>query len=224
MLKGFAPLFLPENIRFLGFGLLVTLKIAFWSVVISFAGGTVLAIARFTGDRFDETPAARWVGTAAGWYVEVIRNLPMLLIMLVVRISSGLPAVWAGIAGISIFVSAVMAEIVRGGLLSVDKGQWEAATASGMTYLRVMYHIVLPQALRKMIPPIVSQFITVVKDTAFVWALGVEEITGRGVIIFAKYLNPMQTFFTIACSYFLVNFTLSRVARGLERRLAVRSF
>lgn len=215
-LAGFARLADWLVIRFLLQGLWVTLQISFWSILISFACGTLIGIARFSGGRRAQQ--------LAGLYVETIRNLPMLLIILAARFWSGLPPMWAGVAGISIFVTAIIAEIVRGGLKAVDRGQWEAAYSQGFSYVQVMRHVALPQALRKMIPPIVSQFITVIKDTSFVWMIGVEELTGRGVIIFSKYLNPFEVFFVVAVVYFVINYSVSVFARRLEKRLAAASY
>ncbi len=223
-LKGFADLFRPENVRFLGYGLLTTLEMAVAVILMSFVFGLLLAVARYSGDRYKHLRAGRVIGAAAFAYIEAIRNLPMLLIMLATYLLSRQPALRSAIIGMTIFTSAVMAEIIRGGLISVDRGQWEAATAQGFTYRQILQHIVLPQALRRMIPPIVSQFITVVKDTAFAWGLGVEEITGKGTIIFAKYVNPLETFLTIAVVYFIVNYAMSQAARAIERKLAVRTF
>jgi putative glutamine transport system permease protein len=124
----------------------------------------------------------------------------------------------------SLYTAAVMGEIVRAGLNGVAKGQWEAAATQGFTYLQTLRYVILPQGLRKVIPPIVGQFITVVKDTSYAWGLGVQEITGSGTIIFAKYLNPMETFTLIAAVYFVTNFSMALAARGLERRLARRSY
>ncbi|HEY3316525.1 MAG TPA: amino acid ABC transporter permease [Bacillota bacterium] len=223
-LKGFADLFRPENIRFLGYGLATTLEMAILTILMSFVFGLGLAIARYSGDRYRHTRWGRGIGLAAFIYIEAIRNLPMLLIMLGTYLLTKQPALRSAVIGMTVFTSAVMAEIIRGGLISIDRGQWEAATAQGFSYQLILQHIVLPQALRRMIPPIVSQFITVVKDTAFAWALGVEEITGKGTIIFAKYVNPLETFFTIAVVYFIVNYMMSQAARAIERKLAVRTF
>jgi len=223
-LKGFADLFRPENVRFLGYGLLTTLEMAVLVILMSFAFGLVLAVARYSGDRYRHRRAGRVIGTLAFGYIEAIRNLPMLLIMLATYLLSKQPALRSAVIGMTIFTSAVMAEIIRGGLISIDRGQWEAATAQGFSYRQILQLIVLPQALRRMIPPIVSQFITVVKDTAFAWALGVEEITGKGTIIFAKYVNPMETFLVIAVVYFVINYSLGQAARALEKKLAIRSY
>lgn len=214
--QGFLVLADWPVLKFLAEGLWVTLKMGFLSILISFVFGTFLGISRYSGGR----AASR----LAAIYIETIRNLPMIQIILAARFWSKLPMFWAGTVGISLFVSAVIAEIVRGGLKAIDKGQWEAAYSQGFSYWQVMRHIVLPQALRKMIPPIVSQFITVIKDTSFVWIIGVEELTGRGVIIFSKYQNPFEMFFVIAVIYFVVNYLMSLFARRLEKRLALASY
>jgi len=220
---GYTVLFQPENLRFLWWGFEMTLQIAAWTIVLSLAGGGVLGIARYAGEGARGV-AVRAIGAAASLYIETFRNLPMLLIMLAARFWSHLPPVWAAIAGMSIYTSAVMAEIVRAGLNGVPRGQWEAARSQGMSYLQAMRFVILPQALRKVIPPMVGQFITVVKDTSYAWGLGIQELTGSGTIIFAKYVNPIETFSLIGLIYFITNFSMALAARGLERGLARRTY
>jgi putative glutamine transport system permease protein len=222
---GFAPLLSWEAIGFIGKGFLLTLRMALAVIVLSFVLGIILGMARYSGHR-------PWAGLAA-FYIETVRNLPMLLVMLFVRLKTGgifaslglpAPVFWATVAGMTAFVSSVTAEIVRGGINSVDRGQWEAGLAQGFSRIQCMRHIVLPQALRRMIPPLTSQFVTVVKDTSYAWALGLEEMTGAAVIFFTKYQNPMQTFLAVASVYFSINFFMSTLARRMEIRLARRTY
>ena len=220
---GFNVLFQPENLRFLWWGFTVTLEIAVCTIALSLAGGVVLGIARYAGDT-SRGRALRAIGLGASLYIETFRNLPMLLIMLAARFWSHLPPFWAAVAGMSIYTAAVIAEIVRAGLLGTPRGQWEAARSQGMSYLQAMRYIILPQGLRKVIPPTVGQFITVVKDTSYAWGLGIQELTGSGTIIFAKYVNPIETFSLIGLIYFITNFSMALAARGLESRLARRTF
>jgi putative glutamine transport system permease protein len=224
-LEGFEPLLSWEAVRFIGKGFSLTLRMAAAVTLASLILGVFLGVARHSGHWF-------W-SRLAGLYIETVRNLPMLLVMLFVRLRAGkvfvslgfaAPVFWATVAGMTAFVCSVTAEVVRGGLNSVDRGQWDAAFAQGFSKGQALRHIVLPQALRCMIPPLTSQSVTVVKDTSYAWVLGLEEMTGAAVILFTKYQNPLQTFLAVGCVYFTVNYLISHFARRLERRLAARSY
>lgn len=225
---GLAVLFKPSYLLFMGKGLLVTLRVGLFAIAISFVFGTVLGVLRFGGQMQAGSGAGdalrRLLARAAAIYIEAIRNLPSLLLILAARFWLKLPGVWAGVVGLGLFTSAVIGEIVRGGLNGIDKGQWEAATSQGFTELQTLRLIILPQALKRVIPPLTSQFITVIKDSAYVGALAVVELTEAGKIIFNREHNPLETFFFIAVVYFVINFSVSRLSRALERRLATQSF
>lgn len=197
----------------LGYGLLLTLQIAGLSIVLSFAFGTVLGAMRYSG-----LPVISQVATT---YIEVVRNLPTLLLILVSYFVLGLPAMWAATIGLTIYTSAIIAEIIRGGLNSVATGQWEAARSQGLSYLQCMRYIILPPAVVKMIPPIVSQFVTVIKDSSFAMAIGAYELMFKGTILAAKYWKPAQIitiYIVISLVYFAINFAISSIARSLQNR------
>jgi len=200
----------------LGQGLLLTLEIAGISIVLSSVFGTIIGAMRYSG-----FPV---VSHLAITYIEVVRNLPQLLLILVSYFVLGLPAMWAATIGLTIYTSAIIAEVIRGGLNSVPMGQWEAARSQGFSFLQSMRYIVLPPAVVKMIPPIVSQFVTVIKDSSFAMAIGAYELMFKGTILAAKYWRPSQIitiYVVISLLYFAVNFTISTVARRLQKKLSM---
>jgi len=199
----------------LGQGLLLTLEIAGMSIVLSSVFGTIIGAMRYSG-----FPVVSHLATT---YIEVVRNLPQLLLILVSYFVLGLPAMWAATIGLTIYTSAIIAEVIRGGLNSVPVGQWEAARSQGFSFLQSMRYIVLPPAVVKMIPPIVSQFVTVIKDSSFAMAIGAYELMFKGTILAAKYWRPSQIitiYVVISLVYFAVNFVISTVARRLQKKLS----
>lgn len=203
-------LFQLKNLFFLAQGLLTTVEIAAGSLVLSLIFGTALGVARHGESKI----AAK----AAGLYVETVRNIPNLLFILAVRFLTPLPPLAAAITAFTIFTTAAIAEIVRGGLNSIPKGQWEAARSQGFSAWGTLRYVVLPQALRAMVPPLVGQAVTVIKDTSFVWVVGIEELTGKGMILMGMYATLPQVFSLfglIALTYFVLNWGLSRWSRTL---------
>lgn len=200
----------------LGNGLLLTLQISVLSIALSFVFGTVLGSMRYSG-----LPVVSHIATT---YIEVIRNLPTLLLILVSYFVLGLPAMWAATIGLTIYTSAIIAEIIRGGLNSVPPGQWEAARSQGMNFIQAMRYVVLPPSVVKMIPAIVSQFVTVIKDSSFAMAIGAYELMFKGTILAAKYWKPAQIitiYVVISLVYFVINFSISLVARRLQKKFSV---
>jgi putative glutamine transport system permease protein len=193
---------------------MVTLEIALYSIVLSFVLGCILASVRHS-----KLPGLSQV---VGLWVETIRNLPLLLIIFFTHFA--LPEVGikmnvfvSTVVAMTVFESAMIAEIVRSGLQSIDKGQVEAGRASGLTYMQTLWYIVLPQALRRMVPPTVSQFIALLKDTSLAIIIALPEIIHNMNIVKSQNVNyTMPAFLLVAVLYFLVNFSLSRMAKRLE--------
>lgn len=208
----------PGNLQFLLSGLLVTLKVAIISGVLSLIIGTIIAIVRYT-----KIPVLSQLFMIA---VEAIRNLPLLLIMFFTRfalpeVGINLEILTAAIVALTIFESAMLSEVIRSGLTSIDKGQIEAARSSGLTYSATLWYIILPQALRRMVPPTVSQLISLLKDTSLTVVISLPELLHNAQIINGRsvgYVIPI--FLLVAVIYFIINYTLSIIARRLELRQA----
>jgi aspartate/glutamate/glutamine transport system permease protein len=213
----FQQAFSPENILFLLQGFLVTLEVAFFAILFSFIFGILLGISRYS-----RIPVLSHLSVL---YIEVIRNLPLLLIIFFGFFAFRewglqLPITTSVIVSMTIFTSALVAEIVRSGLNSVDKGLIEAARAQGLTYRQTMIHIILPLGLKRTIPPMVSQFISLIKDTSLAVIISLPEVTHNAQIIYNKHFNAtIPLLIIVALLYFTVNYTLSLTSRRLEQKL-----
>lgn len=211
----FANAYSFVNLRFIAEGFLVTLSVAFLAIIFSFILGTLIAFIRYSRTLI--------FSQLLFFIVETIRNLPLLLIIFFVYfalpdIGIQLEIFPAAVVALTLFESAIISEIIRAGLLSVEKGQIEAARASGLTYIQTVRYIVLPQALRRMVPPIVSQFISLLKDTSLAIIIALPEVMHNGQIIYntdTSFVIPILLL--IALLYFTVNFSLSLLAKKLER-------
>jgi His/Glu/Gln/Arg/opine family amino acid ABC transporter permease subunit len=230
-----------NNLRFILEGFLVNLEIAIVAMVLSLIAGLALALARLS----------RWkpLSIAAGAWVDVWRNLPLIFIILYLALT--IPGAWpdayedaipswfpeglqsgrvlAAILGLVLYNSAVLAEIMRAGILSLDRGQNEAARALGLSYRQSMRHVVLPQGLRRMVPATVSQLITLNKDTTLVSIVAIQEVMRHGRIVtssnfFGGVQAPvLQVFLLIGALFIVVNLLLSRLSRRLEIRESKRT-
>ena len=230
-----------NNLRFILEGFLVNLEIAVIAMVLSLIAGLGLALARLS----------RWkpLSLVAGAWVDVWRNLPLIFIILYLALT--IPGAWpdayedaipswfpeglqsgrvlAAILGLVLYNSAVLAEIMRAGILSLDRGQNEAARALGMSYRQSMRHVVLPQGLRRMVPATVSQLITLNKDTTLVSIVAIQEVMRHGRIVtsanfFGGVQAPvLQVFLLVGALFIVVNLLLSRLSRRLEIRESKRT-
>lgn len=208
---------LTNYIDFFLQGFLNTIKVSLVGLVCSFIIGVVIAVMRIA--------PLRPLNFLGACYVEFIRNIP--LIMIVFFFYHGLSAFKinlsgfaAGTIGLTIYTAAFIAEAVRAGIQSVDKGQMEAARSSGLTYNQTMRYIILPQAVKIVIPPIGNQFINLVKNSSI---LGV--VAGMELMYFADYIHEktyvtFDTYIFVALFYLVLTIPLSLLVNYLERRLA----
>lgn len=210
----FAGAYTPDHLKFLFDGFLITLKIAVISIIASFVIAAIVGVVRYT-----KIPVLAQV---LAIIVEIIRNLPLLLIIFFTffalpEIGIEMSIEMAAIVALTIFEAAMISEIIRSGLNSIDKGQIEAGRSSGLTYVQTLWHIVLPQALRRMVPPIVSQFISLLKDTSLAVVIALPELMHNAQVINAQNVNFIIPIFILAAlMYWVVNYVLSILARRLE--------
>lgn len=159
-------------------------------------------------------------------YIEIFRGTPMMVQAMVIywgyAFASGgstLPLIPSGIIIVSINTGAYMAEIVRGGIISIDKGQFEGAHAVGMTHFQTMIHVVIPQVLRNILPSVSNEFIINVKDTSVLNVIGVTELYFFAGKIYKLNLQMFETYLVVCIIYFILTFTISRLLRFIEKKM-----
>lgn len=208
--------FLPE----LGTGLYYTLLISVVGLIIGFVLGAIFGLGRISKNKV-------FFGIAS-IYIEVIRGTPVLVqaiwIFFALPLITGfnMESVTAGIIVIGINSGAYIAEIVRGSVQSIDKGQVEAGRSLGLTHSQTMRYIVWPQAFKRMIPPLGNQFIISIKDTSLLSVILVPELMFQGRLIASNYFNAVEIYTAVAIFYLAITLTLSFVLRYMERRLDVQ--
>jgi polar amino acid transport system permease protein len=206
---------------FLGLGPFIggTLRLAVPAIILGFILGIFIGLGRLARSRL--------ISVAATLYVEFFRGVPLVMVIfwfwfiIPLLLGKSLPEFGVALAAFVIFEAAYLGEIVRAGIQSVPRGQVEAATATGLTRALTMRHVVLPQALRNMIPSLVTQFIVLLKDTSLASIIGYVDLTKAAQIVNNREIRPFEIYLFIAIIYWLCSFAMSRYAQHLERRLAV---
>ncbi|AHD05374.1 amino acid ABC transporter permease [Paenibacillus larvae] len=198
-----------------GFG--NTVKASLLALAGSFVLGVIFAVMRISTFRL-----LRIIGTA---YVEFFRNIPLLLIVMFFYLGSGnlglnLDGFEAGTIGLAIYTSAFIAEAIRAGILAVPKGQVEAGRSSGLTYLQTMQYIVLPQAIKIVIPPLGNQFLNLIKNSSVLGVVAGLDLMYFGDLINSETFKVFGTYIFVAMFYLLLTIPLSLIISILERRLA----
>ncbi|EPL04591.1 amino acid ABC transporter permease [Pseudomonas sp. CF161] len=191
-----------------------------WLSLVSGVLGLLIGLA--TGlCRLSSNPTLRDLSTI---YVELVRGTPLLVQIFIFYFFIGtvlnLSREFAGIAALSLFTGAYVAEIIRAGVQSIARGQNEAARSLGLSGGQSMRHVVLPQALKRVLPPLAGQFISLVKDTSLVSVIAITELLKSGREVITTSFSPFEILFCVAGLYLLINLPLSKIASRLERRLA----
>jgi polar amino acid transport system permease protein len=205
-------------------GLWITLKVSIYSTIFGVILGLVGGIMRVS-----KNFALKWLSIV---YVELIRGSPLLVQIFMWYFVIGTlinqllakfgyknvdPVFW-GVAALSVFTGAYVVEIVRAGIESIHFGQKEAARSLGMSYLQSMRHVILPPAIRRILPPLAGQFINLIKDSSLIGIIGIRELLRSGREVIITNLTPFEIFMTVAVLYLVLTFTLSMFVQYLERR------
>jgi polar amino acid transport system permease protein len=206
-------------------GLWMTLKLSLIATISGILIGIVGGLCRISGN-----PALRWATIV---YVEIVRGSPLLVQILIWYFVLGtvindllaaygvgrIPAFWYAVASLAFFAGAYVTEIVRAGIQSIHRGQTEAARSLGMSYAQCMRYIILPQALRRILPPLAGQFISLIKDSSLLGMIAIRELTKAAREAVAASLQPFEVYILLAVLYLFLTFTLSMYVQHLEKRM-----
>jgi His/Glu/Gln/Arg/opine family amino acid ABC transporter permease subunit len=206
----------------IGFGSFAggTLRLALPAIGLGFVLGTLIGLARLA--------RSRWMSVPAKIYVEFFRGVPLVMVIfwfwfiIPALLGRSLPEYFVALTAFVIFEAAYLAEIVRAGIQSVPQGQVEAATATGLARGPMMRYVILPQALRNMIPALVTQFIVLLKDTSLASIIGYVDLTKAAQIVNNREIRPFEIYLFIAVVYWSCSYAMSRYASHIENRLATK--
>jgi polar amino acid transport system permease protein len=200
-------------------GVGLTLYLAVVSCILSFFGGLILGVLAISRNRL--------IRYGSETVIQCVRGMPLLMVIFWMYflypalMGRSMPESQTVILALTIFTSAYMSQIVKAGIEGIPKGQMEAAISTGLRHRQAMVHIILPQALRNMIPSFVNQFVSLIKDTSLAFIVGVSELTHVGTQINNRTLvYPTEIFLFIAVVYFILCYAFTTLSRWLERRLA----
>jgi len=205
-------------------GLWLTLKVSLIAIIFGVIIGLFGGLARIS-----KNPAFKWLAIT---YIELIRGSPLLVQIFIWYFVLGtlintilarhgliqIPPLWFGVAALACFAGAYVAEIVRAGIQSIHRGQTEASRSLGMTSAQSMLHVILPQALRRILPPLAGQFISLIKDSSLLGIIAIRELTKATREVVTTSLQPFELWFLCALLYLFLTFTLSMFLQYLERR------
>ena len=220
LLQEYGPLFLR--------GAGMTMLIAISGTILGFLIGLLVGIARTIelGPRAPKWKRAlvRLLNAVLGIYIEVFRGTPMIVQAMVIFYGAAmggvyLPTLLAGYLIVSVNTGAYMAEIVRGGILSIDKGQFEAAHSIGMSHTQTMRSIILPQVIRNILPATGNEFVINIKDTSVLNVISVSELFFQSKTIAANNYRYFEVFFVTCVLYFIMTFTITRILRLIELKM-----
>jgi polar amino acid transport system permease protein len=209
---------------------LVPNYVAFWmkglGVTLAYSAGTILGgmiIGVICGMLL--LSRSKWVTLPVHYYVEIFRCTPLLVqivwfyFALPIVLQVELPDWFAAGLGLTLYMGAFATEIFRGGIISIDKGQWQASRALGMTWPEMMRNVILPQAIKRMTPPFVNQSIIQLKNTSLLYVVAIPDLMYTGSIIVSDTFRPLEVYTVVAIAYFVILYPLTLYAARLEARV-----
>ena len=199
-------------------GLITTLKISALAALLSLVIGTLIAFMKLSKFQF--------LKDIATVYITVIRGTPLLvqifIFYFIVATIFDIPRFYAGVISLGIFYGAYLAEVLRGAIQSIDRGQYEAAKSLGMGGFTTMRYIIMPQALKRALPALVGEVIALIKDSSLVSVISITDLTKVGREIVANTFSPFETWIIVALIYFSITFSLSIMGHRIEKRMRER--
>jgi polar amino acid transport system permease protein len=193
-------------------------RLAIPAIVLGFLLGIFIGLGRLAPQP--------WIRIPATLYVELFRGVPLVMVIfwmwfvVPILLRRPIPEFWVALTAFVVFEAAYLGEIVRAGVQSVPRGQVEAATAVGLTGTQTMVFVILPQALKNMIPSLVTQFIVLFKDTSLASIIGFMDLTKAAQVVNNREVRPFALYLFIAVVYWVCTYSMSRYARHVERRLS----
>ncbi|WP_088011215.1 amino acid ABC transporter permease [Gottfriedia acidiceleris] len=203
---------LTDHMEYFLEGLRVTILTSLIALLCSFILGTVIAVMRIAPIK-----PLNWLGSI---YVEFIRNIPVLVVVFFTYLAGSFSGMIAGTIGLTIYTAAFISEAIRAGILSVPKGQMEAARSTGLSYGQAMRFIILPQAIKIVIPPLGNQFLNLVKNSSLLAVVAGGDLMYQGDLISAMTYVTFDTYIFVALFYLVLTIPLSIGVSYLEKRLA----
>ena len=195
-----------------------TLALAVPAILLGFVVGIILGLSRLA--------QRSWIHYPAAIYIEFIRGIPLVMVifwfwfLVPVLLRRPVPEYWIALTAFVMFEGAYIGEIVRAGIQSVPRGQVDAATASGLNYIQMMWSIILPQAIRNIIPSLVTQFIVLFKDTSLASIIEMMDLTKAAQTVSQRELRPFEMYLFIAVVYWIFTYSMSRFSQWLEVRMS----
>jgi His/Glu/Gln/Arg/opine family amino acid ABC transporter permease subunit len=215
----FLVLFQDGNTLYLLKGLLITLKMTSMALVVSCTIGLLIGLGRMS--------SIKPISVICQVYLAWFRGTPLLVQLMIlyyglaIGLHIDLSASAAGVIGLGMYSGSYVSEIVRGAIQSIDKGQTEAGRSLGLSYWQTMRKVILPQAVRRMLPMLGNEFIALTKNSSLLSVITVEELMRAGNLIVSENFRYFEVYLGIAVLYFLVNFTISRIIHFLERKMTL---